>query len=88
MPLDDNGVYSVNVEEMERIELPVGATSGYSLVEGLHEALPVGSTLKRGVFYWQLGPGFLGEHHLVLSRRDGQQVEVRVRIHPKTFGPK
>jgi len=86
-PPDEDGVYSVDVEEMERIELHLGATAGYSLVNGANEALPVGSTLKRGVFYWQLGPGFLGEHHLVLSRPDGQQVEVRVRIHPKTFGP-
>ncbi len=85
---DEDGVYSVDVEEMERIELHVGATAGYSLVNGANEALPVGSTLKRGVFYWQLGPGFLGEHHVVLSRPDGQQVEVRVRIHPKTFGPR
>jgi alpha-tubulin suppressor-like RCC1 family protein len=85
---DGDGVYSVDVEEMERIELPFGVTSGYSLVNGANETLPVGSTLKRGVFYWQLGPGFLGEHHLVLSRPDGQQVEVRVRIHPKTFGPR
>jgi alpha-tubulin suppressor-like RCC1 family protein len=82
---DEDGVYSVDVEEMERIELNVGATAGYSLVNGANEALPVGSTLKRGVFYWQLGPGFLGEHWLVLVRPDGQQVAVRVRIRPKTF---
>jgi len=87
LPSDEDGVYSVDVEEMERIELNVGATAGHSLVNGENEALPVGSTLKRGVFYWQLGPGFLGEHRLVLSRPDGQQVRVRVRIHPKTFAP-
>ena len=87
LPLDENGVYSVDVEEMERIELHTGATAGHSLVNGAIEALPVGSTLKRGVFYWQLGPGFLGEHRLVLIRPDGQQVEVRVRIRPKTFAP-
>jgi hypothetical protein len=86
-PPDVDGIYSVDVQELERIELRVGATSGYSLVNGATEALPVGSTLKRGVFYWQLGPGFLGAHHLVLSRPDGKQVEVQVRIHPKTFGP-
>jgi alpha-tubulin suppressor-like RCC1 family protein len=87
LPLDENGVYSVDVEEMERIELHTCATAGHSLVNGAIEALPVGSTLKRGVFYWQLGPGFLGEHRLVLIRPDGQQVEVRVRIRPKTFAP-
>jgi len=86
--LDENGVHTVDVEEMERIDLPMGATSGYSLVNGEMEALPVGSTLKQGVFYWQLGPGFLGEHRIVLSRPDGQQVEVRVRIRPKTFAPR
>ncbi len=85
LPVDEDGVYSVDVEEMERIELNVGATSGYSLVNGANEALPVGSTLKHGVFYWQLGPGFLGEHRLVLSRADGQEIQVRVRIGPKTF---
>jgi alpha-tubulin suppressor-like RCC1 family protein len=86
--LDEDGMYTVDVEEMERVELHLGAASGYSLVNGVQEDLPVGSTLKRGVFYWQLGPGFLGEHLIVLSRADGQQVQVRVRIRPKTFGPK
>jgi alpha-tubulin suppressor-like RCC1 family protein len=85
--LDEDGMYTVDVEEMERIELHLGAASGYSLVNGVQEDLPVGSTLKRGVFYWQLGPGFLGEHLVVLSRADGQQVQVRVRIRPKTFAP-
>jgi len=87
LPTDEDGVYSLDVEEMERIELNVGATAGHSLVNGENETLPVGSTLKRGVFYWQLGPGFLGEHRLVLSRPDGQEVQVRVRIRPKTFSP-
>ena len=76
---------TIDVEEMGRIELHAGVRAGYSLVNGNREPLPVGSTLKRGVFYWQLGPGFLGDYDLVLIRRDGTELRRRVRVRAKRF---
>ena len=67
------------------MELPLGAVSGYELVNGERRPLPIGSSLKRGVFYWQPGPGFLGEYHLVFEQKDGTEVHVRVKIGKKTF---
>jgi hypothetical protein len=59
---------------------------GYQLVGEEVRALPPGSTLdvSNGVFYWQLGPGFLGEFDLVFVVHSGriglQKSLVRVRI--------
>jgi hypothetical protein len=75
---DPGKVFSVEADELDRIELHVGAN-------GSAGPLPIGATLKGGVFYWQLGPGFLGEHKLVLKRPDGEEVQVRVLVHPKRY---
>ena len=75
---DPGKVFSVEADELDRIELHVGAN-------GSAGPLPIGATLKGGVFYWQLGPGFLGEHKLVLKRPDGEELQVRVLVHPKTY---
>jgi hypothetical protein len=83
---DADGGYSVSMEEMGRIELHLGATSGNLLVLGETQSLPTGSTLKGGVFYWQPGPGFLGEHNLQFERPNGTTIPVRVRIVPKQYG--
>jgi len=83
---DDDGAYSLSMEEMGRIELHLGATSGNLLVLGETQSLPTGSTLKGGVFYWQLGPGFLGEHTLQFERGSGPRVLVRIKIVPKNYG--
>jgi hypothetical protein len=56
----DNGAYAIEMEELGRIELNAGASRGYLLVNGERIGLPVGSTLKSGVFYWQAGLGFVG----------------------------
>jgi hypothetical protein len=39
------------------------------------------------VFYWQAGPGFLGEYELVFGRPGGAAAHVRVVIHPKSYLP-
>ncbi|MCP5045954.1 MAG: hypothetical protein GY940_02210, partial [bacterium] len=58
---DSTGGYVVKMKELERIEihLPYDYISDVS-------TLPIGATLNRdrGIFYWQLGPGFLGEYRL------------------------
>jgi len=82
---DADGSYSVTMEEVGRIELHLGAARGNMLVEGEAQGLPIGSTLKGGVFYWQPGPGFLGEYTLQFERPDGTRVPVRVNIVPKRY---
>ncbi len=82
---DSEGVYSVTMEEVGHIELNLGAARGNLLVQGERHALPIGSTLKGGVFYWQPGPGFLGDYTLQFERPDGTRIPVRVKIVPKRF---
>jgi hypothetical protein len=82
---DGDGGYSLTMEEVGLIELHLGASSGNMLVDGEEQALPVGSTLKGGVFYWQPGPGFLGEYTMRFTRGDGTKIPVRVNIVPKRF---
>jgi hypothetical protein len=41
--------------------------------------------LKGGVFYWQPGPGFLGEYTLVFERTDGTETKAQVKIRPKMY---
>ncbi len=76
---------SLEIEEMGRVEIPLGAIRGYQVVNGERVALPIGSSLKRGVFYWQPGPGFLGEYDLVFERQDGSEVSLPVKIRVKAY---
>ncbi len=80
----DDG-YAVDMEEVGRIELHLGAVSGNLLVLGEAQALPIGSSLKDGVFYWQPGPGFVGEYNLQFERSNGTTIPLRVKIAPKHY---
>ncbi len=82
---DSDGAYAVTMEEVGHIELHLGATSGTLVVAGEVHALPIGSTLMGGVFYWQPGPGFLGDYTLKFERPDGTKIPVRVTIIPKRY---
>ena len=46
--------------------------TGYLEVNDQLEPLPVGSTLdtQRGIFYWQPGPGFIGEYRFVFIEKE------------------
>jgi len=57
-------------------------------LNGEEQPLPIGSTLKGGTFYWQLGAGFSGGYPMIFERPDGQKVPVRVRVVPKSFAAK
>jgi hypothetical protein len=81
----DTGVYSVSMEELDRIELQVGARFGYLLRNNERLPLPVGSTLQNGIFYWQAGLGFLGEFDLLFDRADSTPLRVHVNIAPKSY---
>jgi hypothetical protein len=80
---DDTGKYVIDLEELDRIQLQIGATNGHLLVNGELRSLPIGSTLSDGAFYWQAGLGFVGEYEFLFERRDVEPVHVRVVIHPK-----
>jgi hypothetical protein len=56
------------------------------MVNNRLETLPVGSTFdsRKGIFYWQPGPGFVGQYHFVfiMKNETGQmnRKEIVVRI--------
>jgi hypothetical protein len=94
---DDKGITKVKIKELERIEVHLPGLhangysySGYMEVGGYLRALPVGSTLdaKKGIFYWQPGPGFLGRYHLVFvqTAATGEMTKksITVEIVPQT----
>jgi hypothetical protein len=82
---DASGGYSVEMQELGRIELSLGATKGYMSVAGEAVSLPLGSSLKAGVFYWHVPPGFLGQYDLLFERPDGTQIPVRLHVAPKRY---
>jgi len=51
---------------------------GYQVVGSQLRPLPIGSTLDRekGIFYWQPGPGFIGEYRLVFIEK-GENMEMK-----------
>jgi hypothetical protein len=71
---------AIDMQELDRIEVEVGADTGCMLVNGERRPLPIGSTLRDGVFYWQPGPGFLGEYQLLFERTGVQPVRVNVTV--------
>jgi hypothetical protein len=75
----------VQVEEMDRIELNLGAVKGCLLLNGERRELPIGSTLVNGVFYWQPGPGFLGTFELNFERPGLPDAAIIVTIQPKRY---
>jgi hypothetical protein len=76
---------AAEIEQLGLLELHLGAARGHSLVDGRIAPLPVGSTLKGGVFYWQAALGFLGEYQLVFERPDGREIRLQVKVRPKNF---
>jgi len=93
---DKNGIYILQSKELERIQVylrgigeDVSRLSGFMRVGDQFKPLPIGSTLdsKQGVFYWQPGPGFVGDYHLVFVAQDDYgwtaKKDIVVRIGPK-----
>ncbi|MCX6580638.1 MAG: Ig-like domain-containing protein [Candidatus Aminicenantes bacterium] len=91
-------IKTVEIQELERVEINLSdegvapqaiRVEGYSVVGDQLRELPIGSTLdkERGVFYWQPGPGFVGEYRLVFIGKDDQGQATRknivVNIEPK-----
>ncbi|NIM78721.1 MAG: hypothetical protein GTO20_08020 [Candidatus Aminicenantes bacterium] len=70
---DNQGIIHIKIKELERVGIqlspPGSDISGYMVVGNQLRPLPIGSTLdvKTGAFYWQPGPGFIGEYKLVFT---------------------
>jgi hypothetical protein len=73
-----HSISAINVKPMERIVLHLGKPgktddsgagiiTGYHVIDGKLEKLPLGSTLDstNGIFYWIPPQGFMGRHQLV-----------------------
>jgi hypothetical protein len=101
MPLEldrEEGRRVVRLKELEHFEARLPATedglrwTGALRVNGELKPLPVGSTFddRRGIFRWQLGPGFLGRYELMFQRigADGlavSSVEIDADVAPRSL---
>ena len=85
LPSGPGNDLDLQIEELARVEEKLGASQGFMMVHGQRRPLPIGSSLKAGVFYWQPGPGFLGEYSLVFERSGRPDLNVRVTIRPKQY---
>jgi len=77
-----DGTIVVHAEELDRIELLVGADAGWlRTAQGL-EPLPIGSHLDpaTGTFTWAPGVGFVGAYDLVFAGRSPAAVRTNARI--------
>jgi hypothetical protein len=61
--------------------------SGYQVVGNQFRPLPIGSTLdaERGIFYWQPGPGFIGQYEFLFIKHQFPHMirKIRIRIVPR-----
>lgn len=73
---DHNGIIEIKTDELQRVVVELTGSPGSETVTGgvmkvgnQTRKLPIGSTLdcETGTFYWQPGPGFLGNYHLVFT---------------------
>ena len=90
---DDKGRLMIKIRELDRVVIRLSQGSshmaGYLLVGSQLRSLPIGSTLKAdtATFYWQAGPGFFGDYHLVFVGRNQNNTMSRrnilVKILPK-----
>jgi hypothetical protein len=88
---DDNGVISIKIRELERVEIhfegtgglaplsnaPASDYTGHQLVGNQLKRLPIGSFLdtRQGLFYWGPGPGFVGVYKLVFIDRSIKRLQ-------------
>ncbi len=90
-PLQKDSLSTPDTEPATLENPSPGIYRGY-LVNGSElKPLPIGSTLDRwrGIFYWQLGPGFSGDYALVflIEDREGNitRKNIIIRVVPKFF---
>jgi hypothetical protein len=72
---DEEDAFNIKIRELERIVIELSSESsvmgGYTIIGNKLRALPIGSTLdaKKGIFYWQPGPAFIGEYRFVFVEK-------------------
>ncbi len=72
---NNDGISVITIKELERLEIHIATASaeinGYMVVGNKLKGLPIGSFLdgKSGTFYWQPGPGFVGEYRFVFVEK-------------------
>jgi len=93
----ETGIYSVQIKELERLEVhlenpnennPVSKKyEGYQWTGNRLKALPIGSMLdiEKGIFYWQPGVGFYGRYRLIFVSRSNPDIARRLQV---DIGPK
>jgi hypothetical protein len=89
---DDNGMITIEINELERLEIHLERSpqssfySGYHVVGNRFMPLPIGSTLDpgKGIFYWAPGPGFVGHYELVfMDSHENRLKRVNIKISPR-----
>ena len=69
-----NKIPEIELDELGRLELQVSSggciIAGYMMSGPKLYSLPVGSTLKNGIFSWSPGPGFFKKYHLLFLIKD------------------
>jgi phosphodiesterase/alkaline phosphatase D-like protein len=90
---DENGIGTVTIAELERIELKLGddvtGTWGYLVTGDRLTDLPAGSTLnpQSGIFSWTPGPGYFGNYLIAFITKDTEgnysRTLIRVTIEQK-----
>jgi hypothetical protein len=90
-PVDASGRATLWAEELDRIEVQLGAPgyTGYLRIGDRLGPLPIGSTIDAatGTFTWGVGVAFVHDYDLVFVRREherlAQRQEVRISLRPK-----
>jgi hypothetical protein len=89
---NDKGIITIEIKELERLEIHFFDSTMNIEPRTLNiSSHPIGSTLdsERGIFYWQPGPGFIGEYRFVfILSEEGKtgmmsKKDIIVKIVPK-----
>jgi subtilisin family serine protease len=84
---DDKGMITIRARELDRLEIQLSTVPIHTKSKDLHiiptSPLPIGASLdtKTHIFYWQLGPGFVGTYQLdFLTTGPAGTTRKRIRI--------
>jgi hypothetical protein len=80
---DDKGVLTIDIKELERVEIHFFESIVNIEPRTLNlSLLPIGSTLdmERGIFYWQPGPGFIGDYQLIFLIKEEETEGIKKRV--------
>ena len=80
---NENGIISIEIKELERVEIHFFDSTLNIEHRTLNlSSLPIGSTLdmERGVFYWQPGPGFIGDYHFIFIIKEEKTEGIKKRV--------